>query len=88
MLESASAASAASDAGESWASKLNPFKKSAHQEQAAAAAVSGATGGVLSYDGPVPPVDAESEAEILLAKQQLLMNLLDDTEEALRAKQG
>lgn len=51
--------------------------------------VSGGSGGALlsGFDGQAPPVNPQSEAEMLLAKQELLLALLEDTEQALMAKQ-
>ena len=49
----------------------------------------GGSGGALlsGFDGQAPPVNPQSEAEMLLAKQELLLALLEDTEQALMAKQ-
>ena len=77
----------------SWSDRL-PWKKNKPMVPVPAPVpnVSGVSGGVSggagllsAYDGVTPPVNPQSEAEMLLAKQQLLMALLADTEEALAA---
>ena len=78
----ASQFNAAGDGSESWMDKLRPWKK---QD----AGVSGVSGAVLSgFEGQAPPAsDPGSEAEMLLAKQELLLALLADTEQALMGNQ-
>ncbi len=90
----ASELNAAEDGSGSWMDKMRPWKK---QDSLAnvpvdtqGSSVSGVSGGaVLSgFDGQTPPAaNPQSEAEMLLAKQELLLALLDDTEQALMAKQ-
>ena len=78
----ASQFNAAGDGSESWIDKLRPWKK---QDTP----VSGVSGAVLSgFEGQAPPAsDPGSEAEMLLAKQELLLALLADTEQALMGNQ-
>ena len=81
----ASQFNAAGDSSESWMDKLRPWKK----QDTPASYPSGVSGAVLSgFEGQAPPAsDPGSEAEMLLAKQELLLALLADTEQALMGNQ-
>ena len=83
----ASQFNAAGDGSESWMDKLRPWKK--QDTPASYPGVSGVSGAVLSgFEGQAPPAsDPGSEAEMLLAKQELLLALLADTEQALMGNQ-
>jgi hypothetical protein len=86
----ASELNAAENGSGSWMDKLRPWKKEESLANVPAGPLSdGVSGGaVLSgFDGQTPPVNPQSEAEMLLAKQKLLLALLEDTEQALMGKQ-
>jgi len=92
MIEAAEASAASAADNGSWTDKLKPWKNRNQPMPAppvsGASGVSGGNGLLRAYDGETPPVNPQSEAELLLAKQQLLMALLEDTEQALAAGQG
>lgn len=92
MIEAAEAGAASAADNGSWTDKLKPWKNRSQPMPAppvsGASGVSGGNDLLRAYDGETPPVNPQSEAEMLLAKQQLLMALLEDTEQALAAGQG